>query len=332
MSTVFRVQKNANYTTMSNYHLKDRELSLKAKGLMSVILSLPEDWDYSLKGLSYITNDGLASVRSGIQELEKRGYITRGEQTRDENGRMSASEYFVYENPEQNPYFNAKESEESDASINGITKPNPTACENRTRSSETVSTACDFPTTENPTTENRTRDTLLNNQVLNNQVLINQSSSARAGAREEDGQSDGQMTVSVDKSTRNELRKTVRENIGYNEYVGTSTEELVYFITELILDVVLWQKTTSRINGCEVPQRFVRERFLQLRKPHIDCVIDTLNKNKSSIRNVRGFLVSALYNAPLAVDGGNRKNQYKSSFDVDACMATILERYKRKGD
>ena len=113
MSTVFRVQKNANYTTMSNYHLKDRELSLKAKGLMSVILSLPEDWDYSLKGLSYITNDGLASVRSGIQELEKRGYITRGEQTRDENGRMSASEYFVYENPEQNPYFNAKESEES---------------------------------------------------------------------------------------------------------------------------------------------------------------------------------------------------------------------------
>ena len=140
------------------------------------------------------------------------------------------------------------------------------------------------------------------------------------------------MTVSVDKSTRNELRKTVRENIGYNEYVGTSTEELVYFITELILDVVLWQKTTSRINGCEVPQRFVRERFLQLRKPHIDCVIDTLNKNKSSIRNVRGFLVSALYNAPLAVDGGNRKNQYKSSFDVDACMATILERYKRKGD
>ena len=104
MSTVFRVEKTANYTVMSNTHLKDRRLSYKSKGLLSVILSLPPDWDYTITGLSVIAADGVDSVKTAIKELEKYGYVTR-KQLRDELGRMSRNEYRVYENPADNPDY-----------------------------------------------------------------------------------------------------------------------------------------------------------------------------------------------------------------------------------
>ena len=74
---VFRVERNANYTTMSNYHLRDRRLSLKAKGLLSVFLSLPDEWHYSINGLLKITKEGRDSVIAAVRELEKTGYLTR---------------------------------------------------------------------------------------------------------------------------------------------------------------------------------------------------------------------------------------------------------------
>ena len=104
MSTVFRVEKNANFTVMSNIHLKDRKLTLRAKGLLSVILSLPPEWDYTVTGLAKIVADGVDSVRTAVKELESFGYITR-RQTRDELGKMSQNEYHVYENPKENPDF-----------------------------------------------------------------------------------------------------------------------------------------------------------------------------------------------------------------------------------
>ncbi len=83
MSTVFRVEKTSNYTVMSNYHMMDHSLSYKAKGILSEILSLPPTWDYTLAGLASLANDGIDSVRSGVNELEKSGYVNRM-QTRDE--------------------------------------------------------------------------------------------------------------------------------------------------------------------------------------------------------------------------------------------------------
>ncbi|MBR2683969.1 MAG: helix-turn-helix domain-containing protein, partial [Atopobiaceae bacterium] len=74
---VFRTHKNQNYTVMSNYHLRDRSLSLKAVGLLSKMLSLPDDWDYNLKGLMLLTKDGESSVRSDLKELEEAGYLER---------------------------------------------------------------------------------------------------------------------------------------------------------------------------------------------------------------------------------------------------------------
>lgn len=74
---VFRVERNKGYTVMSNHHLRNKDLTLKAKGLLSQMLSLPEDWDYTLAGLSYINRESIDAIRTAVWELEKAGYITR---------------------------------------------------------------------------------------------------------------------------------------------------------------------------------------------------------------------------------------------------------------
>lgn len=124
--TVYRVEKNHDYTVMANHHLRDERLSLKAKGLLSLILSLPDDWDISIQGLATIVSDGIASVRSGIGELMEAGYIQR-EIGHAEGGTFAGYIYTIHETPAP-------------------------SCGNRT-----TAPSCSFPTTENPTTENRTQ-------------------------------------------------------------------------------------------------------------------------------------------------------------------------------
>ena len=98
--SVFRVEKNKNFTVMSNHHLQDRNLSLKAKGLLSLMLSLPDDWDYSLVGLERICQEAAGAINRGIQELERCGYIVR-HQERDDKGRLGSIIYTIYEEPQE---------------------------------------------------------------------------------------------------------------------------------------------------------------------------------------------------------------------------------------
>jgi hypothetical protein len=96
---VFRVEKTKNYTVMSNHHLKNKDLTLKSKGLLSLILSLPEDWDYSTRGLAAICKEGVDCIGATLRELEAAGYLERN-QLRDERGRITDTEYIVYEYPQ----------------------------------------------------------------------------------------------------------------------------------------------------------------------------------------------------------------------------------------
>lgn len=126
MATI-RVEKSKDYTTLSNRALDDDKLSLKAVGLLTFMLRLPDDWDFTLEWLAKRHKDGLSSVRSAMKELEEAGYVSRGNQRRGEGGVFQGADYIVRECPEL------------------------TACENRTR------TACDFPISVFPTSENRTQ-------------------------------------------------------------------------------------------------------------------------------------------------------------------------------
>ena len=96
---VFRVEKTRDYTVMANHHLKNRNLTLKAKGLLSVMLSLPDDWDFTLKGLARINREGIDAIREGIREIEQAGYVMR-HRVRDERGKLRGNEYVIYERPQ----------------------------------------------------------------------------------------------------------------------------------------------------------------------------------------------------------------------------------------
>ena len=95
---VFRIEKTRDYTVMSNYHLRDMSLSLKAKGLLSLMLSLPENWDYTMKGLARICKDGIDSISGGIREVEAHGYLVRA-RVRGANGQLDSIEYTILEQP-----------------------------------------------------------------------------------------------------------------------------------------------------------------------------------------------------------------------------------------
>lgn len=100
---VIRVQKSKDYTVMANYHFKDRTLSLKAKGLMSLMLSLPDDWDYTVAGLVTLCRDGRDSIRSALKELEEAGYLKR-ERNRNGKGQVAEAIYTLSEKPvSENP-------------------------------------------------------------------------------------------------------------------------------------------------------------------------------------------------------------------------------------
>jgi len=266
---VFRVAKQNNFTTMSNHHLKNRNLSLKACGLLSKILSLPDEWDYSLRGLSKIGSDGIDSVRSAVNELEAAGYIIR-RQLRNSRGGFASSEYLVFETPElANPMLETPSSE------------NPT----------TVNPVTGKPVSEKPTQLNTNKAiTKESNTLLINNPSINHSVAWYG--------SDG-----IDKiDEREKYREIICENIEYEYYRKTANGEKYAEIIEIMLDAICSSNKTIRINGEEMPQPVVKSRLLKVTSSHIEYVFDCMKDNPSDIRNIRAYLLTTLYNAPLTMD------------------------------
>ena len=266
---VFRVPKIENFTMMSNHHLRNKKLSLKAVGLMSKILSLPDEWDYSLKGLAKLNTDGIDGVRSAVQELEDAGYIIR-RQRRDKNGRMAQSEYLVFEIPEL-----AKPASDSPSSE----KPMP------------VKPATDVPTSGNPMQINT-------NQVITHQektLLINTPSINHSGSGRRNDRTDWM-------DERERYKEIIEENIEYEIMKDRSDGDRLGEIVEIMLDAVCSTAPTIRINGEDMPQQVVKSRFLKLNSSHIEYVLEAMNKNPSDIRNIRAYLLTALYNASLTID------------------------------
>ena len=148
---VFRVERNTNYTTMSNYHLRDTNLSLKAKGLLSVFLSLPDEWHYSISGLMKITKEGRDCLTAVIKELEKAGYLVRY-QSRDETGKIVGIEYVIYEKPQ------AGQAGCCGVRMNSIADSRPDACSSAAtgRNEEPLQDilSAERPRTKKPVTEN----------------------------------------------------------------------------------------------------------------------------------------------------------------------------------
>ena len=122
--SVFRINKNKNFTVMSNFHFKERTMSLKAKGLLSLMLSLPDDWSYNLAGLVRLSKDGKDSVMAGLGELEKFGYLKRI-RTTDSKGRFTGIEYHIFEEPQPDLSISENTKEDSQKADNANSEEPP---------------------------------------------------------------------------------------------------------------------------------------------------------------------------------------------------------------
>ena len=273
---VFRVERTGDYTVMSNFHLKDKRLSLKAKGLLSQMLSLPDDWDYTLSGLSYINRESKDAIRSAVNELETAGYIRR-RQTTDASGKFAANEYTIFERPiEGEPMLDKPLSE------NPITV-NPSAVN---------------PLPENPTQLNTKKS---NTQKQNTHGASTDSIPFRETAAAQLPERKGRDAMSV--SEIENYRELILENIEYDylcREFSTYREDLDE-IVELMVETVCAKRKTTRIAGSDFPHEVVRSRFLKLDSEHIRFVMDGMQKNTTEVRNMKQYLLAVLFNAPTTI-------------------------------
>ena len=281
---VFRVERNKGYTVMSNHHLRNKELSLKAKGLLSQMLSLPEDWDYTLAGLSFINREKIDAIREAIKELERAGYIVRSRE-RDEKGRLRGTDYVIFEQPQTSPVSDLP------------TLDNPTL---------------EKPTQEKPTLENPTQ---LNKDILSKEQSITDLSSTDSipfhslnplpfAHGEAATPPERKRTEAKSNSAVEIYREIIKDNIEYDHLIQNCKidKDRLDEIVDLMLETVCTARKTIRIAGDDYPAELVKSKFLKLNSSHIEFVLDCMRENTTKVRNIKQYLKAVLFNAPSTIE------------------------------
>ena len=289
---VFRVERNTGYTVMSNHHLRNKNLTLKAKGLLSQMLSLPEDWDYTLVGLTLINREQISAIREAIHELERAGYIVRTRE-RDEKGRLRGADYVIYEQPQQ------------------PTSDLPTL-ENPTLDNPTL----ENPTLEKPTLENPTQ---INKDILNTNLPKKDKSITDLSNTDSIpilspypspfGEDAAEPTERKGKEAATQsaveiYREIIKDNIDYDILIHDNRfdTDRIDEIVDLILETICTARKTLRIAGDDYPAELVKSKFLKLNSSHIEFVLDCMKQNTTKVRNIKQYLRAVLFNAPSTID------------------------------
>lgn len=283
---VFRIEKTRDYTVMSNHHLRNTELSLKAKGLLSLMLSLPENWDYTTRGLARICKDGVDSICAGVRELEEQGYVIR-ERVRNPNGQLGAIEYTILEQP----------------------RPPEPKRENPVQANPVL----DSPVLGKPEQENPAQ---LNTKKSSKQESKkDQSSTEPSNPIQSNPPTPTGARIGTDGMGAREIyREIILDNIEYEYLIQDShiDREQLDEIAELIVDTVCSARKTIRIAGDDYPAEVVKARFMKLDSSHVQYVMDCMRENTTYVRNIKKYLLAALYNAP-----GTISNYYSSLVQHD---------------
>ena len=264
---VFRVERNKGYTVMSNHHLRNKDLSLKAKGLLSQMLSLPEDWDYTLKGLSLINREQIDAIRAAIRELEQAGYIVRSRE-RDSQGRLRGADYVIYEQPQPVP---------------------------------------DSPTLGKPTQLNKdilSKEKSITDVSITDPIPILSRPSPLEDEAAQPPERKG--TEAKSQSAIEIYRQIIMDNIEYEhlcQHVKGIDRETLDEIVDLLVETVCSARKTIRIAGDDYPAELVKSKFMKLDSSHIEFVFQCLSKNTSEIRNIKKYLLAMLFNAPSTING-----------------------------
>ena len=269
---VCRVEKNKNYTTMSNYHLRDPNLSNKARGLLSTMLSLPDNWDYTTRGLAKICKDGVDGITAQLKELEQYGYLVR-HRIRDSNGRITDMEYIIYERPHtaspdtEKPYM-----VKPDMALPRLETPTQINIDKRS--------------TEEINTDSVNTHSFFSDDTRPSVLAALETKRKEANFRDMD-----------------EYREIIKENIDYDILLSDMPydHDRLEEILELIVETVCSTKKYIRVAGTDYPAEVVRSRLLKLDAEHIRFVFDCLKENTTKIRNIKQYLLTTLYNASTTI-------------------------------
>ena len=277
--SVFRVEKNKGYTVMSNHHLRNHTLSLKAKGLLSQMLSLPDDWDYTLQGLAQINKESIDAIREAVRELERAGYIKRCRE-RDERGCLRGTVYTIYEQPHAEP--TPEEPTQEKPALNNPTLEKP---------------MLEKPTLENPMQLN-TKSTKKRKRQSTD-LSITDSIPFPSGFPETPVQKRTEA-----KETFESYRELILKNINYDVLAGDPCvdREQLDEIVALVQETVCSTRSRIRVAGNDYPAEVVRSKLLKLNSEHIRFVMDCLKQNTTRIRNIRQYLLAMLFNAPSTMN------------------------------
>ena len=285
---VFRVERNKGYTVMSNHHLRNKELSLKAKGLLSQMLSLPEDWDYTLAGLSFINREKIDAIREAVKELERAGYIVRSRE-RDEKGRLRGTDYVIFEQPQTPPVSDLP-------TLENPTLDNPTL---------------EKPTQEKPTLENPmqlNKDKLITEKQkkegLNTDSIPIHSPNPLPLDEDEAAAPPPERTGSRKETAYQIYRDLILENIEYDTLTQNPRidREQLDEIVDILLETVCTSRKSIRVAGDDYPAELVKAKFLKLDSHHIEFVMDCLRDNTTKVRNIKQYLRAMLFNAPSTIN------------------------------
>ena len=257
--SVFRVERTHDYTVMSNHHLKNRALSLKAKGLLSLMLSLPDDWDYTLQGLAHISLEKVDAIRKAITELENEGYITRTRE-RDEQGRLRGTEYIIREQPiSEKPTLEKPMLEKPMLEKPMLEKPmleKPTL---------------DKPTQVKPTLENPTQ---LNKNIYNK----NKSSMYEEIPQSNQSKEETELTE-------------ILQNCELKSFESKTAQMLESAVR------VLYYKQSIKLSGAVLPQTEIRNLLRRVNRDTLIDAVEVLRHNENEVQNPQGYLYSVILNA-----------------------------------
>ena len=319
---IVHVEKDGNFTWMKNIHLRDRFLSLKAKGLLSVMFSLPKDWDCTITGMAYISKEGISAIRATIKELEAAGYITR-ERVRNEAGQLKDMKYTIHETPvNRDPEEpvpadepTLPDSDSDDFAPDGLdlSGPSEPTSENPAYGFPTQGS----PVQDQPMEQNRTQlnTNRLNTheakrEKLNTDLSIHPSGTAwQFPAPQREPWDCGPAGVTVpsgvpgecNRLSITELDQRVRDQIEYDSLVTDSNRQELDEIVSIIVEVLAMHGEGFEVGGLLKPPDLVMKNFLALNSEHLEYVFACLDRTRSNVRNIRQYLRVALYNAPMTM-------------------------------
>jgi hypothetical protein len=291
---VFRVEKTKDYTVMSNYHLRDTDLSLKAKGLLSLMLSLPDNWDYTTKGLARICKEGVDSICGTVNELEKQEYITR-RRIRNEHGQLADIEYTIHEQPM---------TKKLDAAAHPPKRGNP-VLDNPVQAKPVQEKPVlgkpkqDAPVWENPA--QLSIDILKTNPSSKEKINTELSSTESNLIPPPNPHTEFSSRYSGCMDAVSVYREVIMENIEYEIAVQRFDKHRLDEIVELILETVCSSRKTIRVAGDDYPAELVKAKFLKLNSAHIEYVFESMDNTASEIHNIKKYLLAVLFNAPSTI-------------------------------